>query len=107
MPGVKITAKIYEETVLRPIVKPLNDTLFKEQHWIFQQDSGLPHTSATQCELHSLNYSLYITHKDYNYTSYIIFYVWNACMYVNNQLETSYLTTIALDISAEYSPAMS
>ncbi len=28
-PGVKMTAKIDEETVLEPVVKPLNDTLFR------------------------------------------------------------------------------
>ncbi len=39
-PGVKTTAKIYEETVHKPIVKPLNDTLFKGQCRIFQQDSA-------------------------------------------------------------------
>ncbi len=38
MPGVKTTTKIYEETILEPIVKLFND-IFKGQHWILQQDS--------------------------------------------------------------------
>ncbi len=29
MPGLKLTTKISEETILKPVVKPLNDTLFK------------------------------------------------------------------------------
>ncbi len=45
VPGIKTTAKIYEETVFQPIVKILNDTLFKGQHWIFQLDSVLAHKS--------------------------------------------------------------
>ncbi len=43
--GVKTTAKIDEETILKPVEKPLNDTLFKGQLWIFQQDSAPAHKS--------------------------------------------------------------
>ncbi len=46
---VKTTAKIYEESIREPVVKPLNDTLFKGQHWIFQQDSAPTHKSK-QCQ---------------------------------------------------------
>ncbi len=45
MPGVKKTAEIYEKTILEPVVKSLNDTLFKWQRWIIQQDSTLAHKS--------------------------------------------------------------
>lgn len=41
--GVKVKAKNYIESVLDPIVKPLNSTLFKKQHWTFQQDSAPAH----------------------------------------------------------------
>jgi len=41
--GVKTGARVYIETVLEPIVKPLSNTLFKNKHWIFQQDSAPAH----------------------------------------------------------------
>ncbi len=44
-PGVKLTTKIYEETVLELVMKPPNGTLLKGQHWIFQQDSASAHKS--------------------------------------------------------------
>ncbi len=34
-PGVQTTTKINEETILMPIVKPLNETLSNGQYWIF------------------------------------------------------------------------
>ncbi len=45
MLGAKTNTKIYEETILESVVKPVSDTLFKEQHWIFQQDSAPAHKS--------------------------------------------------------------
>lgn len=41
--GVKVRAKNYLENVLEPIVKPLGSTLFKNEHWTFQQDSAPAH----------------------------------------------------------------
>lgn len=38
--GVKTGAKVYQETVLEPVVKPLTQTLFNGQQWVFQQDSA-------------------------------------------------------------------
>ncbi len=45
IPVVKTTIKIQEEIVLEPVVKPLNETLFKKQRWIFQQDATPTHKS--------------------------------------------------------------
>lgn len=41
--GVKTGAKVYEESVLESVVKPLNSTLFEDDFWIFQQDSAPAH----------------------------------------------------------------
>ncbi len=59
-----MTAKIYEETVLELILKPLNDTLFEGQHWIFQQDSVLAHKSKRCQEWSVDNIPLFIRVKD-------------------------------------------
>ncbi len=40
-----MTAKIYEETILEPAGKPLDETLFKGQFWSFQQGSLPAHKS--------------------------------------------------------------
>ena len=40
---VKTSAKVYENTVLEPIVKPLNNTLFSNEHCSFKQDLTLAH----------------------------------------------------------------
>lgn len=45
--GVKTSAKVYQQTVLKRIVKPLNQTMFQNQHWVFQQDSAPAHKART------------------------------------------------------------
>ena len=45
--GVKTSAKIYQDTVLQTIIKPLNTTMFKNQRWTFQQDSAPGHKAKT------------------------------------------------------------
>lgn len=45
--GAKISAKVYQGNILEPIVKPLNVTLFKNQHWTFLQDSAAAHKAKT------------------------------------------------------------
>ncbi|XP_068083479.1 uncharacterized protein [Anabrus simplex] len=46
---VKTSARVYESTVLEPIVKNLSGTLFKNQPWTFQPDSAAAHkTTSTQ-----------------------------------------------------------
>ena len=41
--GVKVQAKNYLESNLKPIVKPLGTTLFNDDHWTLQQDSAPSH----------------------------------------------------------------
>ena len=36
--GVKTSAKVYENTMLEPVVEPFNNTLFSNEHWSFKQD---------------------------------------------------------------------
>ncbi len=45
--------KVYVETVSKPVVQPLTDTLFqeeKEEDWIFQHDSATAHKSKLMQE---------------------------------------------------------
>lgn len=48
--GVKTSAKVYQEDVLNSLVKPLNESLFKDLHWVFQQDSAPAHKARTTQE---------------------------------------------------------
>lgn len=45
--GVKTSAKVYQDTVLDHVVKPLSNTLFKNIPWTFQQDSAPGHKART------------------------------------------------------------
>ena len=45
--GVKTGAKVYEDTVLEPIVRGLNTILFRNKHWTFQQDSAPAHKAGS------------------------------------------------------------
>lgn len=45
--GVKTSANVYQQTVLNRIVEPLNQTMFQDRHWIFQQDSAPAHKART------------------------------------------------------------
>ena len=45
--GVKTSAKVYQKTVLEAVVKPLNNSLFQNQPWTFQQDSAPAHKAKT------------------------------------------------------------
>lgn len=45
--GVKTSAKVYQSTVLEPIVKPLNQSIFTNKPWTFQQDSAPAHKAKT------------------------------------------------------------
>lgn len=45
--GVKTGAMVYQNTVLDKVVKPLSQTLFKNQHWVFQQDSAPAHKAKS------------------------------------------------------------
>lgn len=41
--GVKTGARVYEQTILEPVVRPLTSTLFNNEEWTFQQDSAPAH----------------------------------------------------------------
>ena len=43
--GIKINSNIYVNNILIPYVKPLNESIFKNTQWIFQQDSEPSHSS--------------------------------------------------------------
>lgn len=45
--GVKTKAKNYQEDILEKVVKPLNSTMFNNEHWIFQQDSAPAHKAKS------------------------------------------------------------
>ncbi|XP_026758430.2 uncharacterized protein LOC113517886 [Galleria mellonella] len=45
--GVKTSAKMYQNTLLDRVVKPLSNTLFKNIPWTFQQDSAPGHKART------------------------------------------------------------
>lgn len=45
--GVKTSAKVYQTTVLEDVVKPLNQTMFANKPWTFQQDSAPAHKAKT------------------------------------------------------------
>lgn len=45
--GVKTSGKVYQESVLEAVVKPLNQSLFQNQPWTFQQDSAPAHKAKS------------------------------------------------------------
>lgn len=45
--GVKQKAKNYQSDILERVVKPLNNTLFANKDWIFQQDSAPSHKAKS------------------------------------------------------------
>ena len=63
--GVKTSAKSYLEDILEIVVKPLRETLFKEQHWIFQQDSAPTHKAKTTQQRLAANVPEFIKVSDW------------------------------------------
>ena len=45
--GVNTSAKVYEDTVLEPVVKLFNNTLFSNEHWSFKQDLASAHKALS------------------------------------------------------------
>ncbi len=64
-PGVKTTAKVYEETILDPVVKSLSDTLFERDNWISQQDSAPTHKLKRAQKWLENNIPNFIRHEDW------------------------------------------
>lgn len=63
--GVKTSAKVYQETVLEPFVKPLNTSMFSGQSWSFQQDSAPGHKAKTTQNWLESNVPDFIAAKDW------------------------------------------
>src|SRR5258705_10820703 len=63
--GVKTNGKIYRKTILEPIVKPLNETMFNGDFWSFQQDSAPAHKANATQEWLNVNLPDFIAHADW------------------------------------------
>lgn len=63
--GVKTGAKVYQDTVLGPVVRALGHTLFKNQPWIFQQDSAPAHKAKSTQDWLRANKIDFIAHEDW------------------------------------------
>ncbi len=63
--GSKTTTKIYEETIFKLVVKPINNTLFKGQHWIFQEDLAPAHEPKCCQEWLSTNIPAFIQAEEW------------------------------------------
>ena len=46
--SVKIVARNYQRDVLTNVVEPLNQTMFQNRPWVFQQDSVPVHKAKTK-----------------------------------------------------------
>lgn len=63
--GVKTSAAVYQNTVLKDFVEPVTRTIFDNRHWVFQQDSAPAHKArSTQnwLEAHKIDF---IRHEDW------------------------------------------
>lgn len=63
--GVETSAKVYQDTVLDHVVKPLSNTLFKNIPWNFQQDSAPGHTASTTQAWLETNVPYFIRAEDW------------------------------------------
>lgn len=63
--GVKTGASVYQKNVLEGVVKPLNTTLFKGQHWVFQQDSAPAHKAKSTQDWLRTNVPAFIKSEDW------------------------------------------
>ncbi len=63
--GVKTSAVVYQESILKPIMKPLNDTLFTKVDWTFQQDSAGAHAAKSTQKWLEKNIPNFICKKDW------------------------------------------
>jgi inhibitor of nuclear factor kappa-B kinase subunit alpha len=56
---------MYQEVVLKGVVKPLNTTAFSGQKWVFQQDSALAHKAKMTQEWLQRNVLAFISTEDW------------------------------------------
>ena len=63
--GVKTKATNYQSDVLEKVVKPLSDTLFSGEQWIFQQDSAPTHKAKSTQRWLETNVPEFIAAEDW------------------------------------------
>lgn len=63
--GVKTGAEVYQTTILDLVVKPLSQNLFKNQPWVFQQDSAPAHKAKTTQNWFQVNNIDFIPSEDW------------------------------------------
>lgn len=63
--GVKTGAKVYQDDVLEKVVKPLKSTMFRNQAWVFQQDSAPAHKAKSTQEWFERQQIDFIRHADW------------------------------------------
>ena len=64
-PGTKISSLSYQEQILEPIVKDLNQTMFSGEPFLFQQDGAPAHTSNSIQSWLRNNISDFITKEEW------------------------------------------
>jgi hypothetical protein len=67
--GLKTSAKFDQEDVLERLVKPLNENMFNNEHWIFQQDSVPAHKAKTTQAWLTANVPAFISMAEWPFTS--------------------------------------
>ena len=63
--GIKTSAQVYQDTILEKVVKPLNNTMFNNQVWSFQQDSAPGHKARSTLSWLEVNVSDFIRAEDW------------------------------------------
>ena len=63
--GIKTSAQVYQDTILEKVVKPLNNTMFNNQVWSFQQDSAPVHKARSTQSWLEVNVSDFIRAEDW------------------------------------------
>lgn len=63
--GIKTSAQVYQDTILEKVVKPLNNTMFNNQEWSFQQDSAPGHKARSTQSWLETNVSDFIRAEDW------------------------------------------
>ncbi len=63
--GVKTSAEVYQNTILEPLVKPLNTSLFNNKGWSFLQDSAPAHKAKTTQQWLQKNVPDFISTNDW------------------------------------------
>jgi hypothetical protein len=104
--GVKVTAKNYQANVLRPVVKPLNDTLFEGKSWVFVQDSAPAHKAKTTQAWLSRHVPAFVTSQEWPPYSPDLnpmdYYAWGRLEAVTNNREYKSLEALKASVIKEW-----